>query len=83
MGLTQNEKEDLKMASILHDIGKAYIPTEILNKPDKLTPEERNVINIHAELGGEVARQLGANENVVEIIKDNILFLVLLKQWFQ
>ena len=34
MGLTQNEKEDLKMASILHDIGKAYIPTEILNKPD-------------------------------------------------
>lgn len=69
MGLSKSEKEDLKTASILHDIGKAYIPAEILHKPDKLTSEERSVINTHAELGGEVARQLGANENVVEIIK--------------
>lgn len=69
MNLSPNEKEDLKTASILHDIGKAYIPSEILHKPDRLTPEERNVINSHAELGGELARQLGANENVVDIIK--------------
>ena len=35
----------------LHDIGKLFIPPEILNKPDKLTPEEYEVIKTHTTLG--------------------------------
>ena len=35
----------------LHDIGKLFIPLKILNKPDKLTPEEYEVIKTHTTLG--------------------------------
>lgn len=35
----------------LHDIGKLFIPTKILNKPDRLTPEEYEIIKTHTTLG--------------------------------
>ena len=38
----------------LHDIGKLFIPPEILNKPDRLTPEEYEVIKTHTTLGYEM-----------------------------
>ena len=38
----------------LHDVGKMFIPPEILNKPDKLTPEEYEVIKTHTTLGYEM-----------------------------
>ena len=39
----------------LHDLGKIGIPDEILNKPGKLTPEERAVMETHPQLGYELA----------------------------
>ncbi len=38
----------------LHDIGKLFIPPEILNKPDSLTPEEYEIIKTHTTLGYEM-----------------------------
>ena len=38
----------------LHDIGKLFIPPEILNKPDRLTPEEYELIKTHTTLGYEM-----------------------------
>ena len=43
--------EKVGVASILHDIGKAYIPEDILFKPGKLDPRERKIIETHAGLG--------------------------------
>lgn len=42
---------EIGVASILHDAGKLFIPTEILNKPGRLTPEERSVIETHSARG--------------------------------
>ena len=39
------------ISGYLHDIGKLFIPQEILQKPDKLTPEEYEVIKTHTTLG--------------------------------
>lgn len=47
-------KARLMDAAILHDIGKIGIPDNVLNKPDKLTPEERNMIEQHAMLGKKI-----------------------------
>jgi len=41
-------------AAILHDIGKIGIPDNVLNKPGKLTPEERHLIEQHAMLGKKI-----------------------------
>ena len=53
-GLHKFESELLKQASPMHDIGKIGIPDAILNKPGRLTDEERVVMNTHAKLGFEM-----------------------------
>ena len=45
---------ELAVAGMLHDVGKAKIPEEILFKPGKLDPRERRVMETHTELGAEI-----------------------------
>ncbi len=42
------------ICAYLHDIGKIFIPLSILNKPDRLTPEEYEIIKTHTTLGYEM-----------------------------
>jgi response regulator RpfG family c-di-GMP phosphodiesterase len=46
--------ETLRTAADLHDIGKLAVPDSILNKPGKLTPDERQAIQLHPSVGAEV-----------------------------
>lgn len=50
-GLPPLEAELLKQASPMHDIGKVAIPDAILNKPGRFNPQERKIMDTHAELG--------------------------------
>jgi len=50
-GLNEQQCELLKYASPMHDIGKVAIPDAVLNKPGLFTPDERTVMETHAELG--------------------------------
>ncbi len=45
-------------AATLHDIGKISIPDSILNKPDRLTPEEYDVIRTHTTVGSQLVANL-------------------------
>lgn len=56
--LPKDRLENLYFASILHDIGKINIPTEILNKPDKLSDEEFAAIKRHPGDGAELVKDL-------------------------
>lgn len=49
--LPQKDLLDLCIGALLHDIGKVFIPLEILNKPGKLTNEEFSLIKKHTEKG--------------------------------
>ena len=51
MGMSQEFVETLFLAAPLHDIGKIGIPDSILRKPGPLTPEEREVMNTHCDIG--------------------------------
>jgi len=58
----------LYKAAPLHDIGKVGIPDQILNKPGRLTVEERNIMMTHAAMGAsilEVAKDKIGNANDV------------------
>jgi len=55
-GLSEDEANLIKMASPMHDIGKVGIPDSILNKPGRLTPEEFEHMQRHAELGYDMLR---------------------------
>ena len=56
MGLGEEELEDLKVAGILHDIGKIGIPKEILDKRGRLTDEEYEIVKKHSLIGYEVLK---------------------------
>lgn len=65
----QVDKGTLKVASMLHDLGKVLIPSKILNKPAKLNIKERKIMNIHSTLGYELLKTQGVNEDVLNLIK--------------
>ncbi len=50
-GLKSSVVEEIRIASMLHDVGKLLIPSEILEKPGKLTSEEFEVIKKHTNYG--------------------------------
>jgi len=54
LGLADDELRVAGMAGLLHDVGKARIPLDILNKPGKLTPEEFEVVKRHPRDGFEM-----------------------------
>jgi putative nucleotidyltransferase with HDIG domain len=47
---------EMGLAALMHDIGKVKTPPEILNKPDKLTPEEFTIMRRHVVDGAEILR---------------------------
>ena len=61
--------QDLQNAAMCHDVGKTLIPEKILNKKGKLTSEEKDIMDLHSELGYEILKGSGLNKNTLEIIK--------------
>ena len=53
-GIGEERAQLLQMAAPLHDVGKIAIPDAILNKPGRLTDEERCLMMTHAELGHQI-----------------------------
>lgn len=51
LGLREKDLVKVGLAGLLHDLGKLQTPSEILNKPGKLTEEEFNIMREHAKLG--------------------------------
>jgi HD-GYP domain-containing protein (c-di-GMP phosphodiesterase class II) len=51
---TQDKIEGIRIASLVHDIGKSSVPAEILNKPIKLSEIEYNLIKSHSQVGYDV-----------------------------
>ena len=58
MGLDDDEVEHLQWAGLLHDVGKIAVPSEILNKPGKLTDDEFEVIKRHPAYGERMLEPL-------------------------
>jgi len=54
MRVGASEMEALEWGGLLHDVGKIGVPDNVLNKPDRLTREERMIMNSHPVLGAEI-----------------------------
>jgi putative nucleotidyltransferase with HDIG domain len=59
-GLSESHTEMVRIASLLHDIGKIGVKEEVLNKPGKLTDEELSIIKEHPQKGYEILRDVPA-----------------------
>jgi PAS domain S-box-containing protein/putative nucleotidyltransferase with HDIG domain len=68
IGLDDTRIEAVKVAGLLHDIGKIAIPAEILSKPGKLNDKEFNLIQQHSIVGYNILRNTRLPWPVAEII---------------
>ena len=66
--LSKEQVKGIDVAASLHDIGKIYIPSEILNKPGSLTSIERSLIETHPSIGHEILHTVPFPWPVAEVI---------------
>lgn len=71
MNLSQSDKKILEKACYFHDFGKILIPKQIITKPAELTPEEKNIMDLHSELGYELLSSVGMDKKVLELIRNH------------
>ena len=69
LGLSDGELELLKLAALLHDIGKMRIPEEILSKPGKLDRAEWEIMQLHPIHGAEIVSRVDRMAAVAKIIR--------------
>lgn len=71
MNLSSADKKVLEQACVFHDFGKILIPTEILNKPGELTPEEKKIMDLHAEFGYELLSNTNIDKRVLNLVRNH------------
>jgi diguanylate cyclase (GGDEF)-like protein/putative nucleotidyltransferase with HDIG domain len=69
LGLAGEDLRTVRYAALLHDIGKIGIPSEILNKPDKLTDEEFEQIKQHTVIGARMLERIPFFEQVHPLVR--------------
>jgi len=68
LGLTPKEVRMFGIAGLLHDMGKVTIPNDILNKPGRLTDEERQVMNRHTIEGARIIMETEKHLDLAAVV---------------
>lgn len=67
--LKPSERRCLKIAAVLHDVGKIGIEDQILRKPEPLSPEEYNTIKRHTNMGAEILEHIRQLRDIIPGVK--------------
>ncbi len=68
MGLPQRRVCGIRIAALMHDVGKLWLRSEVLNKPTELTEIEFGIIRAHAEAGYRVCMAMGFPLPVAQMV---------------
>ncbi len=71
MGLAGERVEAIEIAGVIHDIGKLYVPAEILSKPTKLTELEYALIKMHAQAGYTILSKIDFPWPIARIVHEH------------
>ncbi len=67
--LDRDTTNKIGQAALLHDIGKSLIPESLIQKPGRLTPEERQIVHLHSSLGAEILKTTDLSPDVIEAVE--------------
>jgi len=68
MGFHKDKVEGIKIAALIHDVGKINLPAEILSKPGKLSEIEFNLIKNHSQVGYDILKKVDFLWPIAEIV---------------
>src|SRR4030042_71947 len=68
MKLAQGKVEGVKISSLVHDVGKVNLPTEIISKPSKLIEVEFNFVKNHPRTGYEILKKVDFPWPIAQIV---------------
>ena len=68
MGLDADEIEGIRMASLIHDLGKIYVPSEILSKPGRISEAEFDIIKTHPSVGYDILKTIDFSWPIATIV---------------
>lgn len=71
MGMAEDDMAGLRLAAMVHDIGKVAVPSHLLNKQGELSDAEFTVIKAHAEVGAEIFKGLGVVWPIARMIREH------------
>ncbi len=71
MGVTEDEIDSIYLASLVHDVGKINIPSEILSKPGRLSEVEFDMIKTHPEAGYEILKNIEFDSPIATVIRQH------------
>jgi HD-GYP domain-containing protein (c-di-GMP phosphodiesterase class II) len=71
LGLSKKELEDLKLAAILHDVGKIGVRDDILLKEGKLNREEFEIMIMHTRYGAEILNHIKQLKDVIPGVRSH------------
>ncbi|MBB6431447.1 HD-GYP domain-containing protein [Algisphaera agarilytica] len=69
LGMSDEDQSIVRLGGLLHDIGKVAIPDDILNKAEKLTPEEFDIIKVHPVVGHEILKRIPHLDRANQIVR--------------
>jgi len=68
LSIPEEQIEGIRMAGLIHDIGKINVPAEILSKPGALSETEFALIKTHSQVGYEILRDIDFQAPIAEIV---------------
>ena len=71
MNMSESEIDGIRLGATIHDIGKIYIPAEILNRPGRLTDHEFGLIKTHPEVGFEIVEGVPFPWPIAEMVRQH------------
>lgn len=71
IGLSEVQLQGMHLAASTHDIGKIHIPSEILNKPGRLSPIEMEMIRTHATVGYDILKDISFPWPIARIVHEH------------
>jgi len=68
LGFSEDRLDGLRMAGVIHDLGKISVPSEILSKPGKINDNEFELIKNHAQVGYDILKEIDFPWPIAEIV---------------